>query len=648
MSYKTIEKEFSSKKCEEIEKFEIALEYKRDWKELALESYAFVVGDQWEKEDIDKLTAEGKPALTLNKIQALIFLVSGIQRQNRTDFRAFPVGEEDSIKAEVITYLLKDMQRICDSDYKQSEQFEDGIICGEGWLEPWQNYEHDLIHGNLEFRRRSPLHIYPDPAAKEYDLSDARYICAHTPNIDKDELIKLFPHKKNEIEDLPLKKEFYDSDLSGGLKIRERLGGDYGDIDISGTSHVDDAEVLPYELVEYYFYKYEPKYLIVDSYTEDPTQKYSILDKKSDAEDIVTTKKSEYGAGADIEIIERVIKVPYIKSFVNGIEIMEFISPFYPEYKKIALFPFYAHWTQAPIEKKELQIQGIVQSLKDPQREINKRHSQALHHLNTATNSGWLSKKKGGFTDIEKVEKYGSTSGIVLEFDSEKPEQIQPQQLSTGHEALVAIANEDIKQISGINTELLAASDKSSTSGRAIHLRQQQGLMIIQRILDNFARTQREVGRFFISQIGLMYDVRKAQRAVGEAWLKSHFSKPVMQPRIDPHTQKVMIDPRTGNPQMIPATDDSGKMVTEYVEEEANAFFEMVLNDASLDRYDVVVGEVATSETIKLANYTMLLDFAKQGVPIPPDVLVDESLLTNVSKERIKTAIANMQSKQKA
>ncbi|TXH51253.1 MAG: hypothetical protein E6Q97_18800 [Desulfurellales bacterium] len=64
-----------------------------------------------------------------------------------------------------------------------------------------------------------------------------------------------------------------------------------------------------------------------------------------------------------------------------------------------------------------------------------------------------------------------------------------------------------------------------------------------------------------------------------------------------------------------------------------------VLQDSGLGKYDVAVGESATNETVKYANYTTLLDMASKGVPIPPDVLVEESQVSNASKQKIKAAI---------
>jgi len=615
--------------------FKSAKQYKGQWIKQAKEDYRFVVGDQWERKDKETLEAAGKPALTLNKIQALIFLISGIQRQNRTGYQAFPIGEEDTIKSDAITLLLKDMMRNCDGKYKESEMFENGIICGEGWVEPYLDYSNDIMNGDLMFRDCSPLHIYADPASKEYDHSDARFIIKYTPNITKEQLLILFPDKEKEIEDLAVKTVSW-GDKEGEEITVKYAGEDYPDVN-TGDDYNSAAEVLEYDMVEYHYYAQEAIYIAVNNQNK---EEYFTYEKESDAKEVIQLKND---AGGFFRLEKRFIQIPRVQALVNGSEMDDYVNPFYPRYRRLTLLSFYAHKTKAPIKATELLTQGIVHSLKDPQREINKRRSQELHHLNTSTNSGWLNKKKGGFSDPKKVEEFGASPGIILDYDAEKPERVFPQPLSAGHEQLVQLANKDIKEISGINTDLLAMNDKASSSGRAIHLRQQQGLMMIQRILDNFSRTKREIGRFLISQIGEVYTPAKARRALGEAWIQEHFAMPVMTIRKSPHTGEPMLDPQTGKPQQVPLMKPNGQMVTELDEEGVQAFITMILTDSSVKRYDVTVSEVATSETIKMANYAMLLEFVQAGVPIPPDVLIEESMLSDSAKNKIKKSYAQQQ-----
>ena len=163
------------KKEDIIENFRRAKSKKRRWVKEAEEDFEFAVGKQWDKADLHKLEKRGIRGLTINKIQPNLFLISGIQRQNRADYRAFPEGEEDTVKAEVATVLLKNSLKQSMGEYKLSEIFEDGLICGEGWLQPYVDYTYDLINGDLKLKKQNPLNIFVDPNCNEYDLSDAEY-----------------------------------------------------------------------------------------------------------------------------------------------------------------------------------------------------------------------------------------------------------------------------------------------------------------------------------------------------------------------------------------------------------------------------------------------------------------------------------------
>ena len=69
-----------------------------------------------------------------------------------------------------------------------------------------------------------------------------------------------------------------------------------------------------------------------------------------------------------------------------------------------------------------------------------------------------------------------------------------------------------------------------------------------------------------------------------------------------------------------------------------------MLNDPDIADYDISVGEGVSAETVRYANYLMLQEMAGNGIPIPPDVLVEESTLSDTAKNKIKQAIEKMQS----
>jgi len=160
-------------------------------------------------------------------------------------------------------------------------------------------------------------------------------------------------------------------------------------------------------------------------------------------------------------------------------------------------------------------------------------------------------------------------------------------------------------------------------------LRQRQGLVMIQRMLDNFGYTQRILGRFLLSQLGELYTIETATRVAGQHFITKTFGVPVM-------TQ-------TEEGEQMPQTDAAGEMVLQVDNEAVGAVFNEVLNDTSIGKYDVAIGEVANSETVKYSNYLLLTELVEKGFPIPPDVLIDESQLSQGSKEKIKRAIAAAQ-----
>lgn len=604
-----------------------AKSFKRDWLDEAEEDFSFAVGKQWRDEDKTTLERAGVPALTINKIQPNIFLISGYQRQNRPDIVAYPEGDEDNLYADIVTRLIKNAIKASSGEMKLSEQFEDGVICGEGWIEPYIDYTNDLINGELFIKKVNPLNVFVDPASIEYDLSDAEYVIKVSCGLTKNQVLKLFPNKKSLIEKI---QNSTVSINTGDNTTKQTL--DYPMVDSSEGkgSGEDYLKENAYDLVEYQYKKYVSKYIVADKEIGDMKEAKDLEEAQ-----MYVDQKNTVSGQIVAKVIERIVPEVWVCAMVGDTVVDEYLSTFHPHWKGYSLIPFFAHRVTVPIKNgSEFRVQGIVRSLKDPQRELNKRRSQELRILNSTANSGWLAEEN---TWVKKsdVEKYGSTPGVTLEYKSgkQRPERITPAPLSQGHAQLAAENTQDMKEISGINADLLAMNDKQS-SGRAIHLRQQQGIVMIQRILDNFSFTTKILGKFVMSQLGEIYTVERAIKVCGTGFIKDNFSKPVMQPGLD------------GQP--TPVLDATGQMQMEVDQEGVVAVFNTVLNDIDLGKYDVTIDEANSSPTVKYGNYLMLAEMAGNGMPIPPDVLIDESMIGEASKQKIKKAITSAQQAQNA
>lgn len=613
--------------------FKRAHEAKKKIMDAQKEDFEFALGKQWDDQDVEQLRKVGVRALTLNKIAPNLQLLRGMESQNRSDFRGYPEGDEDTIQSEIVTRLMKNAVKNSDLKFKVSDMFEAGNTCGEGWLEPWLQYPYKAkpdgtvdLTAQLRFKMNHYDQIFPDPCSREYDHSDARFITKFTSDLTPDELIELFPNQKKEIEDVEAGKIDIDAiDIGGstdatGVSIQRK---DY---------RADDNNTSPwiprngFDLIDYYYKRYVPKYYVADFKLN--TVRLAKNKKEADRYVKQATLKDRNPKKPSAKLIERLQPEIWVAFVCGGMDDFLAHGPAwsFPRWESWPIFGYYAYKSSAPIEDddRSLLIQGLTRRIKDNQREHNKRRTQELRHLNQSANSGWKG-EENAFVNEDVWETYGSTPGAILKYKEGRPapEKILPTPLSQGHAQMAEEHKQDMREALGIDAEALAIQSDQS-SGRAIALRQKQGLVMVQGLFDNLSRTRYMVGKFILSVLPELFDVEKAMRVLGAAFLQKNFQSPVL----DPMTQQPMIDPRTLQPAM------------QYDQNLAMQTINQVLSDAELGTFDVAVGDNISSETIRIANFTELQELAQAGYPIPPDVLVEESTLPDATKKRLMSAFA--------
>lgn len=612
------------------------------------EDFEFVQGKQWDEADVNSLRSAGVDALTINKLKPIIKLITGIERQSKSDFVAFPEGGEDSLPAEIVTRLLKNVTKTSQAEQKLSEQFKHGAICGGCFLEPFIDYSYDIINGEMKFKKVSIINVLWDPDAKEYDLSDSRFMMKFSLGLSRDQVLMLFPDKEKVIDSMSDGFKFPFDNMNQYSESREEFGYPRN----SGQQLDGDNPVATYDLCDYYYRELEDKFFVADRKTGMIEEKSS----KDEAEQIASQIPGSV-------IIKR--KVPVIKICqIIGNEIMyEGDSWTYPSWKSYPLIPFFSEWITEELGNKSYNIQGIIRSVKSLQREFNKRRTQELRHLNSSANSGFVIDENGLNADEEeKLKRFGSSPGIVVK---KKPnagfERISPMPLSQGHAQLAEENTQDLKEASGVNPDLLA-NDSMSQSGRAILLKQRQGLVMQQEMLDNFSFTKKMVGKFILSQIKELFTVESAMKVLGDQFISENFTVPVTLV-LHRAQQKIMsgkeneitqleqntllqypgnspenpaVDPLTNQPIMMVDTDD------------AQVTINQILSDPDIGKYDVSIGEGPFNETIKMMNFIEITDLAKQGIPIPPTVLIKLSSIPESEKKEIINQLQMIQMAQAA
>lgn len=606
-----------------LEDFKRAINYLSPLHKAIEEDFKFVQGKQWDDEDIETLRKAGIKALTINKLKPIIKLLTGIERQSKSDFIALPEGDEDGIVADISSALLKNTVKNSSAEKKLSELFKRGAIGGVDYLEPYIDYSDNLIHGVMRMRNISPLSVFFDPDAKEHDLCDAKFIIKFSPDMCKEDLIYLFPDKEKVIEEISDGKVALEDIVSSKVHTQ---GLDYPSIK-EGSEDYLEVENVGLDLIEYYYKSMVSKYFVVDPAMQTVLP---VVDKKMAQEYV-----NQY---PDAKLIEK--KAPEIRccAVIGNTIIKDETAWSFPKWKRFPIIPYFAEWITMLENDSVLSIQGVVRGIKDLQLEYNKRRTQELRHLNSTIANATLV-PRGSMTpqDLERMKTHGSSPGFVAEFDASlgKPERMGPVPLSTAHAELALENAQDLKEASGVNPDLLASANSGQDqSGRAILLKQKQGLVMTQELMDNYSDTKKNLGKFLLSQLGEIYTVESAIKVCGNAFLEKY--QEFRKPSVD-ETGMPIIDPMTG------------ELKTEVDMEIVNQIFNKVLNDVELADYDVSIGEGAYSETIKMSNYLTLMDMVAKGLPIPPDVLVSESTLSQGSKEKIQASIqAQMQAQAQA
>lgn len=586
----------------EIEKKFTACEtHYKDWDTIAKDDYKFALGDQWSKEDRDALADASRPCLTFNRIRPIINIVSGYQRENSARIKVNPEGGEDRIFSEVMDRAIKHIDKQSHFSHKAGYWFDDGCYCGKGFLEAVISYDKEPIRGELQFKQRSPYQVKVDPECLEYDINEGAKYVIKVVRMTRAALKELFPDKIKLINGFVKDIGGDDGRVENGAGLDgSPSDDDYGNQEQkrSYTKAVqgegDKESDGKFTVKEYWRTKMVKRFYVVEKESGEPRE----FEKKEEAEAFVT--EQAFG-----KVIERKVAEMWVATYVCGFIIEDIKSPFEPYYSGFPFFRFLADW--APnAESEEWRVQGITRPLKDPQREKNKSKSQYLHIVNTQANSGWIGDEDAltpaGWKLLEKM---GSKPGMTIKKKPGKElREILPKGPNQAHLIREEKADEEFKQISNINPDLLGLQDSQSTSGRAMSIRIKQAVLALTRLFANYRYSKEIVGKFILEMVPSLYDTKKLMKVLGPDYMAKALDK-----------EKYPQGLREGN---------------------VDGFLQMVKDN----RYDVFVAEADQNATVRFEIFQELTELLKAGAPIPMELIIDYMDLPNSQevKDKVKEA----------
>ena len=576
------------------------------WSRLAKQCVEYFEGKQWTAADLAKLALEGRPSLTINKIMPLVKLVIGYHLNNQTEIKYMP-GNDGTGNADVARALSAVAKQIAEMNqlpYIDSEVFLDGLLTGRGYWDCRMDFRKNLF-GTCAWGAVDPFTVYPDADAQDYDLNTGTHVTV-SKWVSVDEI-----------------EYFYGMDaanmirpLTNGMSFSQLPSSIYG-----GQEEVtpwrrfggDEDNPQTWRLYTDQFYNWVDtarktiRMLDIQHYV--PTWRWFFVD-------LETGDQKPIPDAWGPERVERVMmwarqnKEPLITQrkrdrrlrwthMVGDVVVFDEWSP----YDTMTLVPYFPYFRRG-------KTMGMVEPLLDPQREINVRRSARQNIVGRSSNTGWMYPK--GSLDAQQkqnLEQNGGKPGVQIEYDPKggtlgKPEQIGGHATPVSVEQLEKEAENDLKEIAGINDSALGQVDQATVSGRAIQARQQQTVIGLEGFISNYHRSKNLGGNKQREVIQGFYTERRVIRTLG-----SNSSDPV-----------------------------------EMIINEKSA--EGVVNDITLGSYATVTDETSLSDSFLAGQFNELMQLKQIGFPVPDNFLIDASSIGR--KEELKADVAQARQQQAA
>jgi len=495
------------------EAFDDSIGADRNFQVKARESFDFRNNEQWDKLERDILEEERRPALTFNVVKAHIDLIMGLNEDLRKRYTAKPVAVEDAFLCDVLNSIDYWLYQTTDWQGEEDNAFESALISGRGWV----NIDYDIDEKRLSdikiTQTSIPINeIKFDPASRKRDLSDASYIiwdrwlsledfCVKYPKKRRSATIAMETGRWAKENDILLPAE----DSSGKMQNDINDESDYSDpLDINYydtmKNRIRTCHMEYWKHVKKWFF-WHPQWR---EWRQVP------IDKK-DFEARWPTMFPEH----QLVLESAIQKELWWLQFCGQDILVHAPSPInYPGFSIVPCFLFGDPSRRSPDHF------GIVEIMKDAQREINKRTSQTLNLFNQQVQPGVYA-EVGAFVNVDQAEQSMKEAGSVtyLQDGAISQNKFIERKVPTFPNAVLQMseyAREMLRIITGINPDLMGMNDKRKEAGIVVQLRQQQGMAILKPVFKAYSEMKVELFKRQLAIIMSHMPSPQIKRILGE------------------------------------------------------------------------------------------------------------------------------------
>lgn len=590
------------------DKFVYAVTPHEKWATRARQAVDFVEGRQWTDAQRIELKNAGRPDLQFNKIAPLVRLVMGYHANNRIDVTYLPGHDGTGTEqvAEVLSMLVKQIGEMNQLGHIDGEVFMDGLIAARGYWRHIMGYEHNAF-GEVKVRSLDPFSVFLDPDGDTYDLNDSCSFIQYARWTSIDEIEFKFGRAVADACRPLARGDSWNGFASMGYGTtgdltaertfaEEEDGSEYASFRNLFNEHFVDTARKTLRVIETEYYVTQMENHFVDLETGD-MKRIPGFWKQDKIQKALMHAES---LGNPLAVQKMPCRRLRWVQMVGDVIVHNDWSP-YETFSINGFFPYFRRG----------KTRSMVDDLIDPQLEYNKKRIARMEILQKTANGGsWYEEGSLDPQQESRFKKYGSSAGFIGKYrdGKQKPEENVAQSPPAEFEKLEEAANNDLKEISGVNDSALGQLDRVQ-SGRALEARQRQTVIGLQLYMDNFARSKELQGRKLLNLVQRFYTEDRIFRIMGEDGQLVQMA--INQPRFD------------GMQRLI------GK-----------------LNDITIGKYEVVVDETPMSASFQGAQFDEAMAILEKLQVGPEraalmDILIDLSSMPRKDevKERLQQAM---------
>lgn len=472
----------------------------------------FFDGLQWRDDDAQVLRERGQAPLVFNQIQQHIRWIIGTERRTRVDFKVHGRGKEDSEPAQTKTKLMKYTDDVNRAAYHRSLGFMDAVKVGVGWLEC--GIRSDPTEEPLFDRYESWRNIWNDPLAREPDNSDARFLF-RSKWVDEDIALTMFPDREHTIKNASISHQLYsfseDDDLGfTGLYHAYTPGSNTiqsGRAMFTDSFHIGIRRKR-IRLIECW-YKTPVKVQLLKSHIS-PMHTESFRNElmRVNGQELRPVRSSGVQGmleAGHVSVYDAVRMKVRCAIFCDKGMLQDVASPYLHD-----RFPFTPIW--AFKRDRDNQAYGVIRNMRDPQEDLNKRRSKALHILSTNR----VIADEDAVEDWDELEEQvARPDGIIKKLRGTELTLENDTTLAREHVNLMLQDQQFLEGSSGV-TEENRGEVTNAASGTAINLRQTQGSVVTADLFDNLRYALQVHGEKKLSLIEQYYTEPKIIRITND------------------------------------------------------------------------------------------------------------------------------------